>query len=642
MWRQRSRSRGVGAVVAVVLLGLLGLLPGIAHGEPRERTEAQDDARVQEARARLAIKPSDAGALVTLGLAAMERGQPDQALAHFDAARQHAPADGSLAPVIAFNRGVCLFELARFGPAETAFASATLLAVPPLSGLAALNAGFAALELGARDRAERHLKRARAADPEGELVALTQELSEELSEGLLDGSKASPVDAVEAPPPRATSDAAIHGAVTGDEADRLLRQGQAAFRAGRFAEARRHMQRARASGPSSVRGRLAQAYLDVLSGGLRAQGRGLQLSSFATAGYDTNVNEIGDSVDGADVGGSSAPASSTYLQLGINASYGAAPGETTFLRVDYGLSQLAYLADAADAFSTQLHQLSVQGEVRPTERLRLGLGGRAGLDLIGRTFDPLSAFGGLDGRVGIQLGRGFETEARAGVTFTRALDGGFGYLDGHRIDVAVAQTWHRPGWFLGAELRFRREQLGSQTITRNLPLTEDAATCERLASLPLTTDTGNPELLETLRACEIPGGIVVPLAYDAPAIEAFVDVSLARWLRLHLRGSIEWRNYGSSTTAAVDSTALALLLLSDATRLQQLASDAAGPIRSQRDLRYSGTAAWLAEPFRDLWLGLSYIAIGGDSNIDGSRATDYANVNFLRHLFEASLSVQWR
>src|SRR5262249_35488773 len=118
-------------------------------GNPAEAARAATDAA--------AVDPDDGEAQLLLGLARFRAGRYDEALAAFDAAARAArpPKPG----VVAFNRGATLYKLGRFAEAERAFLEAAA-ADEKLAAVAMLDAGLAARDGGALERAEQHAARA--------------------------------------------------------------------------------------------------------------------------------------------------------------------------------------------------------------------------------------------------------------------------------------------------------------------------------------------------------------------------------------------------------------------------------------------------------------------------------------------------
>ncbi len=117
-----------------------------------------------------------AAALYLAGLARFRAGRPAEALEALD--RAEAGADSAAA--WHFNRGACLYQLARHAEAEAAFLVAA--ADPAFAPLALVNAGFAALDAGEATRAGELAARARGVAT-GPALELVEELEQALEAG---------------------------------------------------------------------------------------------------------------------------------------------------------------------------------------------------------------------------------------------------------------------------------------------------------------------------------------------------------------------------------------------------------------------------------------------------------------------------
>jgi tetratricopeptide (TPR) repeat protein len=609
-----------------------------------EAREALADDALERARslARMASEedPGDPDAQVVLGLVAVRSGDPETGLSHFDRALGLA---GGARAAIAFNRAVCLFELGRFSAAERAFLQVADDAGPPLSGLAAVNAGFAAREQGAPLRARRHLQRARTLDTGDELGPLLDELEAELQETLRalraegrelleQGRDAEAVQRFERALKLAPRDGSAH-----------YDAGVAAYRVGARDRARRHLRRARELGLDPDWDALAVAYLDVLSGGLRRAGRGPSLGLSVAGGYDSNVTQVGLGDSNALVGLQQTIADGTFVRATVDASHGFAPTDRTFALLSYGAYQLAYTDPDLDIYSTQVHDLEMAAEVRPTGPLRLGVSAFAAVTFIGLSdYRVLSWTGGGEARVGLVHGDGFDTEVRAQVSGTDAIADEFTFLAGNRFEAGLRQVYRQRRYSLGFDLRYRVENVGTQRIDASLPNPAVPPFCIDFTD-PGIFDPGSvldgnfggsfdgapPDGTDAPQQCpDIDGTVAIPLAYDGPGLSLWGQTRLASWLRVGGRAFIEWRLHRGQTGAGA---------------LGPFGFQYFGQPRTQRDVRSGLGADVTAELWGPLELTASYGLLVGSSNIDNTRgeehAYDYANLNFIRHLVDLSLSL---
>jgi tetratricopeptide (TPR) repeat protein len=171
----------------------LALLLATASPESLAAAQAAFTAGDYPSAERLALQAGRSAlpqALYLAGLARFRDGRPAEALEAFDRSR-----DGADSPAAwHFNRGACLYELQRNGEAEAAF----LLAADDaeFAPLALVNAGFAALDAGAQERAAALAGRARVA-----ATAASLPLVEELEQAVKGGVPVAP-----APPPQPLPD----------------------------------------------------------------------------------------------------------------------------------------------------------------------------------------------------------------------------------------------------------------------------------------------------------------------------------------------------------------------------------------------------------------------------------------------------
>lgn len=199
--------------LAAALALLLATAPPGDLDEARRAFAAAEYATAERLALAAAAEGGGAPALYLAGLARFRAGRPAEALEALDQAEAGADSAGAWH----YNRGACLYELGRHAEAEAAFLQAA--AEPTLAPLALVNAGFAALDGGATDRARRAAARARevAAGPSLELV---EELEAALAPGA--GAAGSPPPAARppAPPAEALTVSASAGAGWDSDASR--------------------------------------------------------------------------------------------------------------------------------------------------------------------------------------------------------------------------------------------------------------------------------------------------------------------------------------------------------------------------------------------------------------------------------------
>jgi hypothetical protein len=163
-------------ILVAALASVLATASPAGLDEARAAFSAGDYARAE----RLAVAAAEtdpAPALYLAGLARFRDGRPAEALEALD--RAEAGADSPAA--WRFNRGACLYELDRHAEAEAAFLEAA--ADPAWEALALVNAGFAALDGEAPERARMLAARARVAAAGGAALPLVEELEQALEPG---------------------------------------------------------------------------------------------------------------------------------------------------------------------------------------------------------------------------------------------------------------------------------------------------------------------------------------------------------------------------------------------------------------------------------------------------------------------------
>lgn len=161
-------------IVTAALALLLATAPPSGLDEAR-RAFAAGDYPLAERLSLDAAGAEGPAALYLAGLARFRAGRPAEALQLLDGAEAGAESPAAWR----YNRGACLVELARFAEAEAAFLAAA--EDPSFAPLALLNAGWAALDGGAPDRAAALAARARAAAGAGPALPLVEELERALA-----------------------------------------------------------------------------------------------------------------------------------------------------------------------------------------------------------------------------------------------------------------------------------------------------------------------------------------------------------------------------------------------------------------------------------------------------------------------------
>ncbi|WP_158502301.1 tetratricopeptide repeat protein [Vitiosangium sp. GDMCC 1.1324] len=592
----------------------------IAADPLAEAKQAFAESRYGEAE-RLALQaeqpPRLGAALYLVGLARFRAGRPAEALEAFDAAgrAEDAPARAPWS----FNRGACLYKLERFAEAEQAFLEAT--ADESLARIAWVNAGFAALDAGAPERAARWAERARPGASEQE-AALVEEL---LSLVASEQGRGEDAEAAE---------------------DEAYRQGLAAFDAGRFEEARAFFLQAARRDPTSGRALLmagasayrmgereearvditsalallleprdrqtALDYLDRLSFGLRANGRGLWGSVEAGLGFDSNVFQVG--VAARDVSGASSdvPTASAFVEAGLGFLAHLRLSDVVFLDLSYGGTQRAYTLSSAQDYSLQLHRATVAVEWEAPHRIRLGAStwGDA-------FFTGLSDFRGLQASVSgsawLALDESERTSTRLDVSFTHKIGLGseFSYLSGQRLDAMLSQELRFQALVMTAWYRYREDRIGTLV---------QAVSGE-------TTDTTQE--------------YVIPYAWAGHAAGASARLVLCARFDAGLDAEAEWRNY-----------------LSDS-YLRVLAAD--GSVeewghRRREDFRFVLVPSVSARLSKHLRLSARYELLVNTSNVDTRLADsagtctapdfvchryDYTNGNYQKHVLMLELGATW-
>ncbi|MDY7224957.1 tetratricopeptide repeat protein [Hyalangium rubrum] len=600
----------------MMVVPALALAAMLAVGDPLAEAQqafAQGNYEGAEQLALQAAQPPRLGAaLYLVGLARFRAGRPADALEAFDAAgrAEDAPERAQWS----FNRGACLYALARFDEAEQAFLEAT--ADEALAQVAWVNAGFAALDAGAPERAAQWAARAKAGASERELA---------LVEDLLSG---------------------IAGAQgrSESEGDEAYRQGLVSFDAGRFEEARAQFLRAAKLEPSSGRAwlmagasayrmddraaaredvtsalalpleprdqEIARDYLDRLSFGLRANGRGPAASVATGGGFDSNVLQIGvaqrDVLTGTETG-------SAFAEVGLGLVARFRLSDSVFAELSYGGSQRAYALASVRDYSLQLHRADAAVELDVTRRFRLGVS--SGGDLF---FTGTSAFRGLQASAGASawfvLDESDVTSTRLDVSIARkvGLVSEFSYLTGGRLDATLSQSVRLRSLGMTAWYRYREDRIG--TLVQQASSGDTSGTSQEY---------------------------VIPFAWTGHAAGASARWELGERWEASLSAGVEWRNYLSESS------------------LRNQAAD--GSVeewgrRRRKDVRFVLGPAVSARLTEHLQLTVRYDLLVNESNVDTRLADpanactapeyschryDYTNGNYHKHLPMLELGATW-
>jgi tetratricopeptide (TPR) repeat protein len=599
-------------MMAVPALALVAMLA--AGDSLSEAQQVFAEGRYEEAEqlALQAAQPPQLGtALYLVGLARFRAGRPAEALEALDAAGQ--AQDAPERATWSFNRAACLYALGRFDEAEQAFLVAA--EDESLARVAWANAGFAALDSGSPERAAQWAERARPGASEREL-ALVEELLSEV--------------------------ARVQGS-SEDKGSEAYRQGLVSFDAGRLEEARAHFLEAAKQSLSPGRARLmagasayrsgdravarddvtaalalsldaqdqqtARDYLDRLSFGLRASGRGRAVSIGASTGYDSNVLQVGvaprDARAGTETG-------SLFAEAGLGLVTRHRLSDTLFAELAYGGSQRVYTLDSARDYSLQLHRVLAAVELEATRRLRLGAS--AGGDVF---FTGLSDFRGLQASASaaawVALDESEVTSTRLDASIARkaGLISEFSYLAGRRLDATLSQEFRFQPLAATAWYRYREDRIGT---------------------LVQTTSGQAPGVSQEY---------VIPFAWRGHAIGVSARLELGDWVEASLSAAVEWRDYLRESFLRIQSV------------------DGTGEERGRRrreDVRFVLGPSVSARLTKQLQLSLRYDFLRSESNMDTRlqdepgacvapeyvcHIYDYTNGNYQKHVPMLELSATW-
>lgn len=392
-------------------------------------------------------------ALLDAGLAALDGGQPERALAHLRAAEAAARA-ADQAPV-ADEAGTLIGSLIHRSE-HAAAPELQRLTHAATEALRARRYGEAvtlyrrALDLAAAesaspaDRAELQYGLGHALWRSNDLVAAARALSA----------------AVELAP---------------GEAEFHYMLGLVHFDAGADCDAKVALDRAVALHLPADEARRAADILRTLAETPRGETSRFYLELRAAGGLDTNVPQSG-VVQSAQQSPVGEAVVAPFLEGDLDFFWRPAGTARNGFTVEYRFGQLAYLSDELDLYSLQEHDLTISGAWTPLGRLTLELGGDGYVLFSGvETFTPFQAGASIGPRITIREPHGFETRLRAQHIFKQSLDPTYDYLTGNRDEAGAAELWRDPRDRLSLGYLFSREGVGVQAVPLNQLELPDAA-----------------------------------------------------------------------------------------------------------------------------------------------------------------------
>ena len=407
-------------------------------GHPRDAEPRYLEAAARDAK----VAPL---ALLDAGLAALDGGNPERAVAHLKAAEEAARAAGqepvadeAHATLQSFNR-----RSAR-------------AAAPELQRLT--HAGTEALQAHRYADAASHYRRALdVAAAEGATTADRAELEYDLGQALwrandLVAAARELTSAVELAPREA-------------EFHYLL--GLVHFDAGADRDAKSALERAVALGLPQAEARRAADILRALAETRRGETSRVFVEVRVAGGIDTNVPQSGTLVTAAHPAAeaSSAP----FLEGDLDFLWRPAGTARNGFTIEYRFGQLAYLSNELDLYSLQEHDLTIAGAWTPTPRLTLELGGEPYVLFSGvETFTPFQTGASVGPRVLVREPHGFETRLRAQHVFKHSLDPTYDYLGGNRDEAGASELWRDPKDRVSVGYLFAREDIGVQKVALGL------------------------------------------------------------------------------------------------------------------------------------------------------------------------------
>ncbi|BDG02268.1 hypothetical protein [Anaeromyxobacter oryzae] len=393
-------------IAALVLVAVAAAAPPDLLDQARTAFAQADYVRAEQLALEAAAEPpDDTAALYLAGLARFREGRPAEALDAIDRAGSGADAPAAFH----HNRAACLYELARYAEAESEYLRAADLD-PALASVALVNAGFAALEAGAVDRARGDAARARAVAT-GAALDLVADLERQLP--------------------------AAGGASTAPVAGDAIPSGAGATPA-----------------PGAAIAAAPRAPDDAFGGHVRLE-----------TGWDSNALQSGASGMGERAGTTASPTGSALATSEIGLSARRRLRDDLRGELGYGLLQLAYAAPLAADRSVQQHGLAARLELDLGERWRLGASVEGLL-----AFTGLSAFRGMQSAVGVRFwsalaeSHAATTRLELGFAHQTGLASEFAYLGGERLEATLSQELRLHAVALGAGVRVLRDGLGDARL----------------------------------------------------------------------------------------------------------------------------------------------------------------------------------
>jgi tetratricopeptide (TPR) repeat protein len=515
--------------------------------------------------------------LYDAGLAALDGGHPDRAVAHLQAAEK-AARDAGQQPVAdeAHDTLQSLAHRSRGG------------ATPELQRLT--HQGTEAL--AARHYADAISQYQRALDvaaAEGASSDDRAELQYDLGDALYRAN-----DLVAAARALATAVELRPG-----EAEFHYLLGLVHFDAGADRDANLALERAVTLGLHGPAARRAGDILRALAETRRGETSRFYLELRSAFGIDTNVPQSGIVVTAVNGGGENTDA--PFLESDLDFFWRPAGTARNGFSAEYRFAQLAYLSNDLDLYSLQEHDLTISGAWTPTARLTLELGGDGYLLFSGvQTFSPFQTGASIGPRITVRERHGFETRLRAQHIFKRSLDATYEYLGGNRDEAGVSEQWRDPKDRLSVGYQFAREMIGVQKI----PLS--------LLDFPRAT-VGSFDPNEIY---------FIPYSYFSHEVTASAARDLPRGMYGTATLRYEHRDYDESAHVATPSGTPFYY-------------------RHRRDDRVTVDLAVRHPIGHGFDLGLGYTLIVNRSTIDNTRAStplDYDDKNYLKHVVQLDFS----
>ena len=477
-------SLGPALLVAALLAASTGpdlASEAFAHGD-YARAEALALEQVQG--------PHPGAALYLAGLARFRRGEAAGALQLLD--QSWSAPDRPDAGQWRFNRGSCLYELGRFAEAESEYLEAARLDVP-LAAVSLIDAGFAALDADAPDRASALAERAGAI-----ATPATQALLDDLRGQIAAAALARETEyyraglaSFDAGEFAAAREKFLAAAALAPRDGRCrIMSGASALQLGARAEARADLELALSLELRPEEARIARDYLDELAAGMAARGTGWSASAQLAAGFDSNALQTGFLEPNEFPGANSTASPSAFATASLGLAFRARPSQRLFAELDYGFDQLVYAAPDASDRSLQQHALlgSLELSLRDDLRAGLSLGGQ--LSFTGLDQFRLLQINGLTA-LWAELDESERFTSRLAVGFEpKWAPAEFDYLGGDRFDAAITEELHAGRASATIGYRFRAELLGIAQQAVPLPPPPSPPPCMAGCTLTLIDPFG--------------------------------------------------------------------------------------------------------------------------------------------------------